>query len=113
MTVEGKEPLMVQSAEPPVPPQEKFNQAAEIISNARYPIVMAGKGVVRANANDALVEFAKALNIPVATTFMAKGSIPFSHELSLGTVGLQAQDYIACGFDRADVVICIGYDMIE
>jgi acetolactate synthase-1/2/3 large subunit len=59
------------------------------------------------------VAFAEKLNIPVATTFMAKGSIPFSHELSLGTVGLQANDYVACGFDRADVVICIGYDMIE
>ncbi|MEE8365586.1 MAG: acetolactate synthase large subunit [Gammaproteobacteria bacterium] len=113
MQVEGKEPLKVQSAKPPVPPQDKISQAAEIISNARYPLVMAGNGVVRADANDALVAFAEKLNIPVATTFMAKGSIPFSHDLSLGTVGLQAQDYIACGFDRADVVVCVGYDMIE
>jgi acetolactate synthase-1/2/3 large subunit len=113
MEVEGKEPLRVQSPEPPLPPTDKISQAAEIISSANYPIVMAGNGVVRANANDALVGFAEKLNIPVATTFMAKGSIPFSHELSLGTVGLQAHDYVACGFDRADVVICIGYDMIE
>ncbi len=113
MQVEGKEPLKVQSAKPPVPPQDKISQAAEIISKARYPLVMAGNGVVRADANDALVAFAEKLNIPVATTFMAKGSIPFSHDLSLGTVGLQAQDYIACGFDRADVVVCVGYDMIE
>ncbi|MDH3632168.1 MAG: acetolactate synthase large subunit, partial [Gammaproteobacteria bacterium] len=113
MEVEGKEPLRVQSPKPPLPPVDKISQAAEIISSANYPIVMAGNGVVRANANDALVGFAEKLNIPVATTFMAKGSIPFSHELSLGTVGLQAQDYVACGFDRADVVICIGYDMIE
>ena len=113
MPVEGKEPLKVQSAQPPVPPAEKISQAAEIISNAKYPLVMAGNGVVRADANDALVAFAEKLNIPVATTFMAKGSIPFSHDLSLGTVGLQGHDYIACGFDRADVVICVGYDMIE
>jgi len=113
MEVEGKEPLKVQSAQPPVPPADKISQAAEIISNARYPLVMAGNGVVRARADDALVAFAEKLNIPVATTFMAKGSIPFSHDLSLGTVGLQAHDYVACGFDRADVVICIGYDMIE
>jgi len=113
MVVEGKEPLKVQSAKPPVPPQDKISQAAEIISNARYPLVMAGNGVVRARADNALVAFAEKLNIPVATTFMAKGSIPFSHDLSLGTVGLQAHDYIACGFDRADVVICVGYDMIE
>lgn len=113
MPVEGKHPLKVQSPKPPVPPQEKITQAAEIISNAKYPLVMAGNGVVRANANEALVSFAETLNIPVATTFMAKGSIPFSHDLSLGTVGLQAHDYVACGFDRADVVICVGYDMIE
>ena len=113
MQVEGKEPLKVQSAKPPVPPQGKIAQAAEIISNARYPLVMAGNGVIRAKANAELVAFAEKLNIPVATTFMAKGSIPFSHGQSLGTVGLQAHDYVACGFDRADVVVCVGYDMIE
>ena len=113
MPVEGKEPLKVQSAKPPVPPQDKIEQAAALISNAKFPMVMAGNGVVRAHADDALVAFAEKLNIPVATTFMAKGSIPFSHELSLGTVGLQSHDYVACGFDRADVVVCVGYDMIE
>jgi acetolactate synthase-1/2/3 large subunit len=113
MEVQGKSPLKVQSAKPPVPPADKIAQAAEIVSNARYPLVMAGNGVVRARADAALVTFAEKLNLPVATTFMAKGSIPFSHRLSLGTVGLQAHDYVACGFDRADVVICIGYDMIE
>jgi len=113
MEVDGKEPLKVQSARTPVPPPDKVEQAARLISAARYPLVMAGNGVVRGNANDALVAFAEKLNIPVATTFMAKGSIPSSHPLSLGTVGLQAHDYVACGFDRADVVICIGYDMIE
>jgi len=113
MEVQGKEPLKVQSAKAPVPPQDKIAQAAEIISNARYPLVMAGNGVVRARADDRLVAFAEKLKLPVATTFMAKGSIPFSHELSLGTVGLQAHDYVACGFDRADVIVCIGYDMIE
>jgi acetolactate synthase-1/2/3 large subunit len=113
MQVEGKSPLKVQSAKPPVPPADKITQAARLISNASYPLIMAGNGVVRAGASEALVRFAEKLNIPVATTFMAKGSIPFSHQLSLGTVGLQAHDYVACGFDRADVVICIGYDMIE
>ena len=111
--VEGKAPLKVQSAKHPVPPADKIAQAAEIISSARYPIVMAGNGVIRDKASETLVAFAEKLNIPVATTFMAKGSMPFSHPLSLGTVGLQAHDYVACGFDRADVVICVGYDMIE
>ena len=108
-----KSPLKVQSATPPVPPAEKIQQAAELISNARFPLIMAGNGVVRSRATTQLVEFAEQLNIPVASTFMAKGCIPFSHSLCLGAVGLAATDYVSCGFDRADVVICIGYDIVE
>ncbi len=108
-----KRPLKVQSAAPPAPPRHKVEQAARVISEATFPIVMAGNGVVRHGSCDALVAFAEKLNLPVATTFMAKGCIPFSHPNSLGTVGLQAHDYVACGFDRADVIICVGFDMVE
>lgn len=108
-----KTPLKVQSAKPPVPPIEKMEQAAALISEANFPLIMAGNGVIRAGAGARLIEFAEKLNIPVATTFMAKGCIPFSHRLSLGAVGLAATDYVSCGFDRADVVICIGYDIVE
>jgi acetolactate synthase-1/2/3 large subunit len=111
--VVGKQPLKVQSAKIPTPPESKMVQAADLISSARFPLIMAGNGVIRGNASDALVAFAEKLNIPVATTFMAKGVIPFSHELSLGAVGLQANDYVSCGFNRADVIICIGYDIVE
>ena len=111
--VEDKEPLMVQSPVTPAPPESVMDEAAKVISNARFPMVMAGNGVIRADAEQQLVRFAEKLNIPVATTFMAKGAIPFSHDLSLGAVGLQASDYISCGFSRADVVICVGYDIVE
>ncbi len=113
MQIEGKQPLRVQSAMPPRPPEEKVRQAGRIISAARFPLIMAGNGVIRAGAADALVDFAETLRIPVANTFMAKGVIPFSHELALGAVGLQADDYVSCGFDRADVIICVGYDIVE
>ncbi len=113
MDAADKQPLRVQSAMPPRPPQEKLRQAADIISQARFPLIMAGNGVLRAGASEALVQFAEKLRIPVANTFMAKGVIPFSHELALGAVGLQADDYVSCGFDRADVIICVGYDIVE
>lgn len=109
----NKPPLKKQSALPPEPNSHKVKQAAEVISQAHYPIIIAGNGVVRSNASHALEEFASKLNIPVATTFMAKGVLSCGHELSLGTVGLQANDYISCGIDRADVVICVGYDIVE
>jgi acetolactate synthase-1/2/3 large subunit len=84
-----------------------------LINAAKAPVVMAGNGVVRGDANAALVSFAEALNIPVATTFMAKGSMPFSHPLSLGTIGLKAHDYVSFGFDESDLIICVGVDMVE
>lgn len=111
--VDGLSPLKVQNPTEPAPPVQKVEQAAKVISEARYPIIMAGNGVVRSGASENLVRFAETLNIPVATTFMAKGVMPFSHSLSLGAVGLQATDYVSCGFDRADVIICIGFDMVE
>jgi acetolactate synthase-1/2/3 large subunit len=111
--IEDKEPLLVQSPVTPTPPESMMEEAAEVISNSRFPMVMAGNGVIRADAEQQLVKFAEKLNIPVATTFMAKGAIPFSHDLSLGAVGLQASDFISCGFSRADVVICVGYDIVE
>ena len=113
MEVEELRPLKPQAAMQPTPPPEKVLQAAEIISAAQRPLIMAGNGVVRAGASAALVDFAEKLNIPVATTFMAKGVIPFSHDLCLGSVGLQSNDYVSCGFLKADVIICVGYDIVE
>ena len=111
--VTGKRPIEVQKAYTSVPPEFKIEQAARMISQAKSPIILAGNGVIRAGASESLVSFAEVLHIPVATTFMAKGAIPFSHELSLGTVGLKAKDFVSFGFEKADVVICVGYDMVE
>lgn len=90
-----------------------LERATQLIQEARQPIILAGNGVVRQGAAQVLTEFAEATNIPVAHTFMGKGSIPWTHPLSLLTVGLQARDFVSCGFDRADLVIAIGYDIVE
>jgi acetolactate synthase-1/2/3 large subunit len=107
------EPLAVKHAHSPEPPGERVDRAAEIISNAKNPIILAGNGVVRGKAWKQLDSFAEELRIPVANTFMAKGVIPFKHEMALGSAGLQANDYVSCGFSKADVIICIGYDLVE
>jgi len=111
--IEGKAPLPIKDALIPRAQPRQIDRAAEIIAKAKFPIVLAGNGVIRAGACAQLVQFIETLNIPSVNTFMAKGCVPFSHELSIGTVGLQARDYATCGFERADVVICIGYDMVE
>ena len=106
-------PLPVKQPAIPEPPREKVEQAAKVISDARNPIILAGNGVVRNKAWQQLADFAERLRIPVANTFMAKGVIPFKHPMALGSAGLQANDYISCGFSKADVIICIGYDLVE
>jgi len=97
----------------PEPPAEKVAEAAALISAAQHPMILAGNGVVRSGAAVQLADFAEKLNIPVANTFMAKGVIPFKHRCALGSAGLQANDYVSCGFDKADVIICVGYDLVE
>ncbi|MHB0960563.1 MAG: acetolactate synthase large subunit [Pirellulaceae bacterium] len=106
-------PLRVQSPHAGPASDEQLERAARIISQATSPVILAGNGVARGRASEALVRFATRLNIPVATTFMGKGVIPHSHPLWLGAIGLQAHDLVNCGFDRADVVIAVGYDFVE
>jgi len=113
MEVEGLKPLRVDQPVPPVPSPMQIQRAADMINKARCPLILAGNGVVRAGATEALLNFAEKLNIAVVNTFMTKGVIPASHRLSLGTVGLKAHDYVLCAFDRSDLIICVGYDMIE
>jgi acetolactate synthase I/II/III large subunit len=108
-----KRPIEVQKAYTPAPPEPKIVEAAGAISAAKCPVILAGNGVIRQGAAPSLVSFAEALRIPVANTFMAKGVVPFSHELSLGTIGLKARDLPWFAFEKADVVICVGYDMVE
>ncbi len=112
MTVDDV-PLAVKHSTMPEPPAERVVRAAELISAAREPIILAGNGVVRAGAWENLAAFAERLQIPVANTFMAKGVVPFRHPMALGSAGLQSQDYINFGFEHADVIICVGYDLVE
>lgn len=107
------EPLQALPHHDPEPAEASIRHAAELISNAQLPIILAGNGVIRSQAWEQLASFAGQLNIPVANTFMAKGVIPFKHPNALGTVGLQTADYVNVGFASADVIICIGYDLVE
>lgn len=112
MTATGR-PLTRGAIEKTYASFQSIEAAARAISQAENPLILVGNGAIRANASDMLTRFATELNIPVANTFMGKGVIPWTHPLALWAVGLQQRDYISCGFDRADLVICVGYDLIE
>jgi acetolactate synthase I/II/III large subunit len=90
-----------------------MGEAVALIRAAENPIVLAGNGVARVGAASALREFARATGIGVAETFMGKGLLDFEDPRALGTVGLQSRDYALAGFEDADVVITVGYDLVE
>ncbi len=87
--------------------------AAEAIRSARRPVVLAGNGIARTGASDALASFAHRCGIPVLSTFMAKGVMARNDPASLMTVGLQARDSALCAIEEADIVITAGFDHIE
>jgi acetolactate synthase-1/2/3 large subunit len=97
----------------PEPRARELERAAEIICSAENPVALAGNGAVRTGAASALRTFAAETGIPVAETFMAKGLLDDDDPRALGTVGLQARDYALAGFEDADVVLTIGYDLVE
>lgn len=76
-------------------------------------MILAGNGVIRGGAAEELAKFAEEHCIPVAHTLMSKGSVPWTSSISLLTMGLQTYDYENLGFSTSDLVICVGYDLVE
>jgi len=97
----------------PEPGGKELQRAADMIDAARNPLALAGNGAIRGHGARALRAFVHNTGIPVAETFMAKGLVDYEDPKALGTVGLQARDYEMAGFDEADLVIAIGYDLVE
>lgn len=105
--------LRVNTPVDPAPDEGQVHRAAHVLAQAVHPVVLAGPGVARDWATDALIRFSESLNMPVATTFLGKGAFPDNHPNALGTLGFMVKDYANFGFDRADVVIAVGYDLVE
>ncbi|MES9601591.1 thiamine pyrophosphate-dependent enzyme [Actinomadura sp. NPDC000929] len=106
-------PLPVNVVRPQEPSAAQIARAADVIALARQPIVLAGHGAARARASDALVYFSERLGLPVATTFNGKGVFPDDHRNALGAVGFMRHDHVNFGFDEADVLIAVGYELQE
>ena len=89
------------------------SEAARLISEASNTVILAGAGAVRGQAAQAVTTIAKRLHIPVVQTMMGKGVIPCDNKYRMGVVGIPQHDYIIDAFDMADLVIGVGYDLVE
>ncbi|WP_188193658.1 acetolactate synthase large subunit [Nonomuraea sp. SYSU D8015] len=106
-------PLPVNVVRPHDPSPSQIARAADVLATARRPIVLAGHGATRDRASAALVRFSERLGLPVATTFHGKGVFPDDHPHALGAAGFMRHDYVNFGFDEADVLISVGYELQE
>lgn len=106
-------PLDVNTPRPDEPSPSQIARAADVLDRAIRPIVLAGHGAARSDAADALRRFSELLGLPVATTFHGKGVFPDDHPNALGAVGFMSHDYVNFGFDEADVIISVGYELQE
>ena len=106
-------PLAASDSGASLPDPAVIREAAEIIRGATRPVIITGNGVLRAGASAELRALCEHAGIPACPTFMGKGALDDRSLLSLPAVGLQARDSMTAGLDEADVVVCVGYDLVE
>ena len=92
----------------PEPEPERVREAAQVLANAKRPVIVAGGGVTSSGAQKEVVELAELLNIPVATSLNAKGTIPDNHPLAVGVVGSYSRWCANRVVHDADLVLYIG-----
>ncbi len=83
-------------------------QAADLISKAKRPVILAGQGCMIARADKELLELAEKLNAPVTTTLLGKGVFPESHPLSLGMLGMHGTAYANKAMVECDLLLNVG-----
>lgn len=95
------------------PDRQSLRKAADLIEAARFPVILSGHGVVRKDAGAQLRKFAELLCVPVVTTFMGKGGISAESQSCIGAIGLAKDRQINDVFSKTDLVIAVGYDLVE
>src|SRR6202521_1065739 len=104
--IDTYEPLPVYK---PAATRKQVEKALNMLAAAEKPLIVAGGGIINANASDLLVEFAEAVGVPVIPTLMGWGSIPDDHPLMAGMCGLQTSHrYGNATLLASDFVLGIG-----
>jgi acetolactate synthase-1/2/3 large subunit len=83
-------------------------QAAELIRNAKKPVILAGHGVLQSSAGAQVRTLAERMRIPVASTLLGLGGFPASHPLSLGMMGMHGEAWVNEAIQKADLLIACG-----
>jgi len=92
---------------------QAITKAAQMIREAKMPLILIGAGANRKRTSSALRKLVETTGIPYFTTQMGKGVVDARHPQYLGTAALSANDFLHCAISRADLIINIGHDVIE
>ena len=95
------------------PTSSMLHDATKLILMSTAPVILVGNGCIRNNASDVIRGFAELTGIYSMNTFMGKGVISDASPAHLGTIGIKESDYALHALKLADVVISIGYDLVE
>ncbi len=87
---------------------DSLRQALALISSARRPLILAGHGILLANASDEFRAFVDATGIPVAVTLLGIGCLPASHPQNLGMMGMHGEAWVNTAIQEADLLIALG-----
>ncbi len=96
-----------------VPDSKIVDKAFALLEGARKPVILAGNGCIRKRASKQLRRLCEQTGIGVISTFMAKGCVDMDADYCLYTVGLGSKDRVSKVIDDADLVITLGFDMVE
>ena len=91
----------------------RIDSALKLLAESRFPILLVGPGCVRARARKEVEAFVDKSGVYGAETFMGKGGITIKNPHAFATVGLGARDLALEAFEKADLVVTAGYDMVE
>jgi acetolactate synthase-1/2/3 large subunit len=83
-------------------------QAAELIRNAKRPVILAGHGVIASGAMEQIRTLAERAQIPVGLTLLGLGAFPASHALNLGMMGMHGEAWVNHAIQEADLLIACG-----
>jgi len=97
----------------PHPDPEAVKKAAAMICEAKNPLIIVSSGANRKAVSEELEDFVQRTGIYLVHTQMGKGVVPDDCPQSLFATGIHARDYVNCGIDIADLIITIGYDIVE
>ena len=88
--------------------ERSLNQAAELLASAKFPVILAGGGVVMANGCAEAIALAELLQAPVCSSYLHNDSFPASHPLWCGPLGYQGSKAAMKLIAKADVVLALG-----